>query len=1422
MSMPKKTLSIFLSIIMLITSLSVGLYGYAAELEEDQLYDELAARLQNNYVANRANYSVEHIRDASFEGWVEELNLYKTLHIVHAKDNKDGSIYFAAQKFYEVFEHEVSYVYGEGSYDSQLLLDIVMSKLGTRITAENLETYNIRIVLDYFLGSSTVINSGNWFHEYVFSSKTDIDSALLDVSSVDEIIDAWINIYELTISYALKREFDMGTGTKPQYSFDEVSETHSITPDTDTVFALRDASAFFRNDNVVIWNQEPFSKMTEAQLAAWRNSGTGQEFMRHYNTLSQYSTQVIFNLFGARIGDIMHLHGNTQPISQTPFRDEVRKNPDGSSVSYDANVSRLNDMVYNIDSIITDDRLNSVMPLLVDSLLGDFEGDIVPFNNINKLLQQLVKDMLYSDDIINALFELLYPALADALYTLKFDLLGGTIDLGDSAMMERILNNNQIRLSPKLFSTNVLTGENAEKYPLVKAELDRANLAATSDKIAWEEVDWDNMVWGIDSRESFLDVFSLVFGGLGRLFRTLFFGEDRGSGRRVSLALTGDTTVAYIYGRDTYQNIIIPLFEALGVQNIYTHDGLKDMGAYDAAKRMFEPLFDWVEGTFLPNPIETVCHILPNLVLYLDKDTPYSPYKLLTNTNNEAFSLNFPAQLLLGDPVYTLEVGDFLDDDIKNALSGINAALKEFVSLDADMPLFDSNGEPVMVVDPETGESEQDTYEVEVSLPYLMEKKLRSCGIEESYTSLAKRLPGTVGYRVRVENPGYVLLYLLRFVFSSLMQRTYTQGAGFSEASLANALGLDMDDEILDGVTTGGLVTNIVFNYDDAICALLELFSANEDGYEYDHRKTPTSKEYAYQIKEVDYHNDLLLGRISKRFGPSVRYTESWTRSNANYVYHNLDELLSNVFKMLKLEDADNLNELLGNLISENLYTNEMLSSLADTLYGDEGVLSNLNDLIGDEDDEVSLDLYTLLKDLLGVELDPKETGTMLGKRIFGDDVRHSEVSLQMRNAPVENKWSSSFFYKTNAEGEQVARDWGFENHEINKNLGGSGVYSESEILAMNIGALLSPLAFAFRFLFADEDIEVLDLVSVSGYAGYQYSMIHLYEMLGVNRSDIATYKDYYEAAYDPATGDLNTIEMVVSPILKLVDKVIANPLDTIFELIPNIFFISYTGGINDILNNLLHPAYVLIDILSPIIDVKPMLESLFSDLDVGGVPLNLTLPLDVDMNILLNGLIGGGLSEALTFEVDGSELTLHLPYMDIASFCTGSVSAYNSVAGYETVRLNSSKADLLTLLARYIIETMFMPENRVSVKNFIVDWRALDDLDADTIISIFDYIAGFAEDYNFEDIALQILFMFFDKVLPISTDIADRFTRLDFSITDLLSAIGTDAFSDMLSQLMNASDVPNPTLSGFAKIIEVLREFFDKISSFFKQMFGG
>lgn len=167
----KKTLSVFLAVLMAFTAFSVGFYGIAAETNDP--YAVLAEKLTNEYVADLTNYTTVNTRIETneLEGFIKEVNAYTFEHKIVAEDNENGNIAAAAESFYVVANELMSTTHGKGYYNAALLLEYVYAQLKA-VMDEDYETYNAEAVVTYFMGNSTFVNAGNWYHHFAFEVGT--------------------------------------------------------------------------------------------------------------------------------------------------------------------------------------------------------------------------------------------------------------------------------------------------------------------------------------------------------------------------------------------------------------------------------------------------------------------------------------------------------------------------------------------------------------------------------------------------------------------------------------------------------------------------------------------------------------------------------------------------------------------------------------------------------------------------------------------------------------------------------------------------------------------------------------------------------------------------------------------------------------------------------------------------------------------------------------------------------------------------------------------------------------------------------------------------------------------------------------------------------------------------------------------------
>ena len=720
-------------------------------------------------------------------------------------------------------------------------------------------------------------------------------------------------------------------------------------------------------------------------------------------------------------------------------------------------------------------------------------------------------------------------------------------------------------------------------------------------------------------------------------------------------------------------------------------------------------------------------------------------------------------------------------------------------------------------------------------IPQIQEKKITSTTTEQGDGTLAN--PNAIGVlntawnTIDVRNPGVVLLYVLRFVISALGYK-YDISDSAADQDLPYLITCflrmnkyqpeDMlDKELFQGLNLKDIVFNVMLHPDDAICALLELFYTNEHG------KTKTDAyakvPYTYGLEEINYHELVLLNRNvnpTLTYGTPVRYSQYWTREYAQDTIANAGELIKNILLMLgKDEFKDGFGPYLQNLLNEKVFNNETVNKLFNTVY----------QLLGGLSDKVGFNIQDVLEAAYDIRYNP----TIIGQRLFSMLGYQSPASILLQDS---EEWTEVFQVMTEPDpisGEihktviDADLDWGLDNAEANN-------LTKHDAFVRIVSALLSPAAFVIKYLFMDNPIKLLGLIELDSYAGYQYAWIGLLEALSC--PDILTYREYYNKATAPSTGDANSIYYLLSPLCSLIDKIYEDPITNVLNLIPNLLFFVSIGGLNDLLNNFVHFAYVLLDILKPIVNGYDLLDGLLANIDIKGYKLNISLPLDVDFNALFSDLIAIFVGDSIN--LGGLQLTL--PYIDFHTLCCGALRSNSSKEGRPTVILDAADgADLLTAALRLVFEVIFMDENKVAVMNFVVEKVGtdedgnpkLDSYDRTTLLQLLDQLYNLMETYQVPDILLFTVYQLVTKLTPVSSSLAPALSASGMTITDLFSKINDpNAFIAALNTVIQNmglsgtepdSDgaISNPTAA--MNIFARLRAFFERIINFFKSIFG-
>ncbi len=272
----------------------------------------------------------------------------------------------------------------------------------------------------------------------------------------------------------------------------------------------------------------------------------------------------------------------------------------------------------------------------------------------------------------------------------------------------------------------------------------------------------------------------------------------------------------------------------------------------------------------------------------------------------------------------------------------------------------------------------------------------------------------------------------------------------------------------------------------------------------------------------------------------TVQNTTSLTDRNIEKVYNEIDGLLD----QFVAEGGSYGN--MGAMLASSIYTNANINSALVGIYAafeNEGLTQALG--------------------ILGVDATPKGVATLLGEKDY------SKAREILSNA---EKWSD------------VSLDgvsWGFWN--------GSRRGFQNALTA-----ILRPLYPLLRVVLAEQDIVIMDCITIKGDDGYNTAIIPVLEALGCNERNIKDYDSYKKQA----DGD-GVIKNILDPVFNLLDNVCNTPVKTIIEVLPNIVYFMESGSLEKCISNLLLPITTVINRVPGVIDFSLDTTALTKNLDM-------------------------------------------------------------------------------------------------------------------------------------------------------------------------------------------------------------------------------
>ena len=695
------------------------------------------------------------------------------------------------------------------------------------------------------------------------------------------------------------------------------------------------------------------------------------------------------------------------------------------------------------------DALDDILDMVLPSLLEEGE-------TISTLLNGLLEDNVYSDEILNTVVELLVNLLADFDATL-FELVDCVVDVNVGDWFTYC-------------ELDETTGEYVCTYNWGVDE------AAEADK-----------------KDKFIAGIKAVLAPANSLLSWLFFGTEYAFFTSSEVDAEGNYTyndLITLNGGEGYAYGLAPIFEALGCtmakpETFYdAATGTYNVG--DAVESILNSVLALVDD-LSANPVEGVFNLLPNLIYFINADG------LKASVNN----LLAPVNAILGElsaVVGDVSIGGLLADAIGIDICNINMETLLTLATDNGIVLSD---------------------DVITILSYLYVGDLEVFEAANGYTAYRLDVTGAEGDVLTI------ILSLALDIFN-LNGELFSDLLGAENYLAIKTLlgGLDIDENYID--------VNWAYMYDGDTTEL----EAN-----------------GYPEQTIVY-----LG-----------YTTDWDEATAKSVYGSLDDILDLVLPMV-LDEGENISTLINGLLTDSVYTDEVLNSLVELIVNG---LANLDEAI-----------Y-------------KAAGALLDADI--------------------STWFT--FCELNAEGEYVCtKDWGVD---------AAAEADKKDVFVAGIKEVLNPANKLLSWLFFGEQYTLFNgttnevLVTLNGGQGYAYGLVPIFEALGCTMQPAAAFYNAETKTYN--VGD--AVEGILDAALALVDEISANPVEEVFALLPNLIYFINAEGLKASVNNLLAPVNAVLECLSGLVgdvSIGGLLEDAIG-LDICNITIDTLLGFAADYDVVIN-----------------------------------------------------------------------------------------------------------------------------------------------------------------------------------------------------------
>lgn len=383
-----------------------------------------------------------------------------------------------------------------------------------------------------------------------------------------------------------------------------------------------------------------------------------------------------------------------------------------------------------------------------------------------------------------------------------------------------------------------------------------------------------------------------------------------------------------------------------------------------------------------------------------------------------------------------------------------------------------------------------------------------------------------------------------------------------------------------------------------------------------------------------------------------TKYTPNLDKDDYTQALEQIDPLINDLISELAGSS-------LKGLATEAIYTNSVVNTLTELIY------TNLENL------DIGIDLNTVLS-LIDVDI------TTAGVASAIKDYKSASKQIAKYS-----KWSEVNFDKIN---------WGFKD-------------GDRDGFVNALAAVLRPLQSVLCAVLSGDDLVVLGSLHIKGGNGYNTAIIPIAEALGINANDLVSPKQYAK----DANSD-KVITDILNPLLDKVEEILESPVMSLSEMLPNLAYFVYNGGVKDSVENLIAPVTRILKEIDPIYSVNIDLSALDN----------------LDIDSLVNSLIKN-------IKVGGKPLGIQITDINLETLAgRGSMTSYLSARTYngnrmQAVRIQADKTAVFISVLRYLVENikynldainnllagLDIPENIAGIINQILTALTTEDVDS-------------------------------------------------------------------------------------------------------------